>query len=97
LLQPLLELADWHNKDVADDIGTFYGDLLDREPETALSSLRTLDAEHQNLVCELAGEDEFWLDSPQMQRVHKSLTAAGDPVAIRCLEVAEAAAAKPSH
>jgi hypothetical protein len=97
LLQPLLDLAHWHDKDVADDIGTFYGDLLDRQPDVVLSSLRTMDAEHQNRVCEFAGEDDFWLDSPQMQRVHKSLTAAGDEVAIRCLQVAEAAAAKPSH
>ncbi len=80
LLQPLLQLARF-GRDRVD--GTFYADLLEREPETALGGLSALDLDHRRMVCQLAGEDGFSLDGPQFERVQKSLntSAARRPTA----------------
>jgi hypothetical protein len=93
LLPPLLAVAD-RRGDVLGSIGTFYADLLDRQPDAALGGLRALDSKRQKVVCELAGED-LRTGSIQMKRVQKSLfVLPGDEVASRCLKVAEDAAAK---
>lgn len=91
LLQPLLEIAAWREY-VIEGIGTFYNDLLDRQPDAVLAGLRALDAKKQNVVCQLAGDDSLGMKSVQMERIHNSLKAVGDELAARCLQVAEGAA-----
>jgi hypothetical protein len=82
LLRPLLEMADTR-RDVLGDIGTFYADLLDRQPSAAAYGLRALDPQNQQVVCELAGDSLG--DVPQRAKIEKSLRTSGDGVAIGCL------------
>lgn len=82
LLPTLLELADKH--DDIGDIETFYADLLDRQPKTALNGLRVLDPQHQQLVCKLASDSLG--NVPQLGRIEKFLRASTDEVANHCLQ-----------
>ena len=91
LLQPLLESAD-SRKDVINDIGTFYAHLLDRRTTAAINRLRALSPERQHLICELAGEDEYSMNEPELERVARQLHAIGDETANRCQQVSERAA-----
>ncbi len=91
LLQPLLQLAD-PRRDVIDDVGRFYADLLDRHTAATVDGLRKLDPEKQRVICKLAGEDEYSLDEPKLERVTERLHAVGDETANQCLRVAEQAA-----
>lgn len=91
LLQPLLQIAD-SRKDVILEIGTFYADLLDRRTATTVDGLRELPPEKQRLICKLAGEDEYSIDEPELERVAGRLHAIGDETADRCLQEAEKAA-----
>jgi hypothetical protein len=91
LLQPLLQLAD-SRKDVIHEIGRFYADLLDRHTATAVDELGKLAQEKQRLICQLAGEDEYSLDQPKLERVTQRLHGIGNQAANQCLQVAETAA-----
>jgi hypothetical protein len=91
LLQPLLRLAD-SRKDVIHEIGRFYADLLDRRTETIVDGLSELVPEKQMVICQLAGEDEFSIDEPKLERVTERLRAIGNETAKQCLRVAEKAA-----
>jgi hypothetical protein len=91
LLDPLLQLAD-SRKDVIYEVGTFYGQLLDRHTTIALQGMRSLPIAKQQVICRLAGEDDFSMDPPKLERVVEGLHAAQDEVAERCLHEAERAA-----
>jgi hypothetical protein len=91
LLDPLLQLAD-SRKDVIYEVGTFYGQLLDRHTSIALQGMRSLPIAKQQVICRLAGEDDFSMDPPKLERVVEGLHAAQDEVAERCLHEAERAA-----
>jgi hypothetical protein len=91
LLPPLLQLAD-SRKDVIEEIGRFYADLLDRHTATTVNGLRKLAPEKQQVICKLAGEDEYSIDEPKLERVTERLLAVGDETANQCLRVAERAA-----
>ncbi len=85
LLVPLLQSVD-DREDVINEIGLFYGDLLDRHANTALQGMRMLPENKQRMVCKLAGEDDFSLDSPKYERVTNHLQNVGGQVAEHCLE-----------
>jgi hypothetical protein len=91
LLQPLLQLAD-SRKDVIHEIGRFYADLLDRDTATTIDELKKFVQDKQTLICQLAGEDEYSLDEPKLERVTQRLHAIGSETANQCLQVAETAA-----
>jgi hypothetical protein len=91
LLQPLLQLAD-SRKDVIHEIGRFYADLLDRDTATTIDELKKFVQDKQTLICQLAGEDEYSLDEPKLERVTQRLHAIGSEAANQCLQVAETAA-----
>jgi hypothetical protein len=91
LLKPLLQLAD-SRKDVIHGIGRFYADLLDRHPATTVEELSKLGQDKQRLICQLAGEDEYSLDEPKLERVVQRLHAIGNETANDCLQVASTAA-----
>lgn len=93
LLEGLLQLAD-SRKDVISEVGTFYANLLDRHTAAALRGMQKVTLEKQRTVCSLAGEDDFSIDGPKLNRVAKHLHAAGDPVAELCLQEAEQAAGR---
>lgn len=84
LLLPLLRIADTR-RDVIDDIGGFYADLLERRGKSALDAMQHLPEAQQALVCRLAYEDDFIHDPPKLLRVKKTLGEHDDPVAGRCL------------
>jgi hypothetical protein len=97
LLEPLLQLAD-SRKDVIDEVGTFYGQLLDRHTAATLQAMQSLSIAKQRTICKLAGEDEFRMDAPKLERVVDRLHAAQDEVAERCLqETARAAGHAPTQ
>ncbi len=91
LLEPLLQLAE-SRKDVILEIGRFYADLLDRRTAITLEGLRKLSPEKQRVICKLAGEDEYSIDEPKLERVTEHLHAIGGETADQCLRVAEQAA-----
>ena len=87
LLAPLLQCAD-SRKDVIEEIGTFYGDLLDRRTAAALRGMREVSIDKQKEICSMAGEDDLSLNAPKLRRVTSRLHAAQDDVAERCLQEA---------
>jgi hypothetical protein len=91
LLQPLLQLAE-SRRDVIEEIGRFYANLLERNTPNAVDGLRQLTPEKQQVICKLAGQDEYSLDEPELERVAKRLNAIGDETAKQCLKIAEQAA-----
>jgi len=91
LLQPLLQLAD-SRKDVIHEIGRFYADLLDRHAATTVDGLSKLAPEKQRTICRLAGEDEYSIDEPKLERVTEHLHAIRNETANQCLGLAEKAA-----
>jgi uncharacterized protein with HEPN domain len=44
------------------------------------------------MICKLAGEDEYSINEPKLERVAGRLQAIGDETADRCLQEAEKAA-----
>lgn len=93
LLQPLLQIGD-SRRDVIGEIGYFYGDLLERQPAAALNEMSTLSTEKQQSICALAGEDDFSINTPKLQRVAEHLRALGTDEAARCLKEAETKAGR---
>lgn len=91
MLQPLLQMAD-SRKDVINDIGRFYADLLDRQTATTVDGVSKLVPEKQRAICRLAGEDEYSIDKPKLKRVTEHLRAMGNETANQCLGEAEKAA-----
>jgi len=91
LLQPLLQLAD-SRKDMIHEIGRFYAHLLDRHTAITVDELGKLAQDKQRLICQLAGEDEYSLDQPKLERVTQRLHGIGNQTANQCLQVAETAA-----
>jgi|GEM_PF-7001412 len=91
LLDPLLQLSD-SRKGFINEVGTFYGDLLDRKPINAVQGLRHISVDKQIAVCKMAGEDNFSIDGPQLDRVVKQLDSLGNDIAENCLKVAMKAA-----
>ena len=85
LLPQLLQMAD-SRKDVIGEIGTFYANLLDRRTAVAVEGLQSLSIAKQQTICRLAGEDDFRIDSPKLERVAQQLHAASGDVAERCLQ-----------
>jgi hypothetical protein len=82
LLQPLLQIADTR-RGALGFIGDFYADILERQPAQAMQGLQKLDAQRQETVCELAGEE---IRGRHFQKVEHSLRTSGKRVANRCLE-----------
>lgn len=95
LLPHLLQMADLR-KDVIGEIGTFYANLLDRGTAIAVKGLQSLSVAKQQTICRLAGEDDFRIDSPKLERVAEQLHAASGDVADRCLREARKGAAHGS-
>jgi len=93
LLAPLLQAAE-SRKDVVDDIGNFYAQMLDHQPATLLKGLETLSAEKQQFVCNSAGADDIRFDPPKLERVTKNLLAADSDAARRCLNEVKLAASR---
>jgi len=93
LLQPLLQSAD-SRKDVIDEIGTFYANLLDRRTAAALRGMQEISIDKQRTICNMAGEDDLSLDPPKLERVTDRLRAAQDDLAERCLQAAEKGAGR---
>ncbi len=91
LLPKLLQMAD-PREDVIGEIGTFYAGLLDRRTPIAVEGLQGLSNAKQETICRLAGEDDFSIDAPRLNRVGKQLHNMGGEVAGRCLREAERAA-----
>ncbi len=91
LLKPLLQLAD-SRKDVINEVGTFYGQLLDRHTTAALKTMQSLSISKQRTVCKLAGEDDLSMNPPKLERVELRLRAEHDEVADRCLQEAKTGA-----
>jgi len=83
-------------KDVIGEIGTFYANLLDRRTAITVEGLQSLSIAKLLTVCRLAGEDDFRIDSPKLERVEEQLHAASSDVAERCLQEAKKAAAHVS-
>ena len=90
LLIPLLQIAD-DREDTIGQIGYFYGDLLDSRTNVVLQGMVILAAGKQQMVCKLAGEYDFSINSPKFERVSKRLRAIGNQIAQRCLEEAQIA------
>jgi len=84
LLAPLLQAAE-ARRDVIGDIGDFYADLLDRRGPAALTALRELSTDKQQLLCSLA-RDDLRFDSRERERVVTFLRGARNDVANRCLQ-----------
>jgi len=86
LLVPLLQIAE-SRRDVIDDVGTFYSDLLDRRGAVVLSAMGELPDDRQKLVCRLADEDDLRLNGPKRDRVIAFLRGArGTAAADRWLD-----------
>jgi len=83
-------------KDVIGEIGTFYANLLDRRTRITVERLQSLSIAKQQTICRLAGEDDFRLNFPKLERVAEQLHAASSDVAERCLQEAKKAAAHVS-
>ena len=88
LLAPLLGMADV-KKYVVLEIGTFYGDLLDRRQTVFLQALSLLSEDKQKLVCELASEDDLRPNSPKFVRVATHLRETVGDEARRCLKAVQ--------
>jgi hypothetical protein len=84
LLVPLLQLTE-SRRDVIDDIGIFYADLLDRRGVVALNVLGELSGAQQQILCRLADEDDLRYDAPKRYRVMSFLRGAKGGAATRCL------------
>ena len=84
LLVPLLQIAE-SRRDVIDDLGTFYSDLLDRRGAVALSGMGELLDDRQKLVCRLADEDDLRFNRPKRDRIIALLREAKSAVATQCL------------
>ena len=84
-------MAD-RRKDVIGQIGTFYAQLLDRHAVVAVQEVQSLHVAKQETICQLAGDDDFSIDAPRLNRVAQQLHAIGGEVADRCLREAERAA-----
>jgi hypothetical protein len=91
LLPALLQMAD-SRKDVIGEIGTFYAQLLDRRAAVAIQELQRLPVAKQKTICQLAGDDDFSIDAPRLNRVAHQLHGIDGEVGDRCLREAERAA-----
>jgi hypothetical protein len=95
LLAPLLKAAGNEPRFVR-GLGYFYGDLLDRRTAAALQGLKRLSREKQQTVCDMAGEDEFSVDSQKLEALGNHLPA-DDAVAMSCLIDARQGASRTDH
>ena len=84
LLAPLLQIAELR-RDVIDDIGTFYADLLDRRGVIVLSGMGELSDDKQRLVCRLADADDLSINRPKRDRIIAFLRGARGAAATQCL------------
>lgn len=84
LLAPLLQIAE-SRRDVIDDIGTFYADLLDRRGVIVLSAMGELSDDKQHLVCKLADADDLSINPPNRDRIIAFLRGASGAAATQCL------------
>ena len=97
LLGPIFEVSDLADGAFAESLGGFYSDMLNMQPNRFLEALSHYSREHQNLVCELAGdEDGGGTEHRRFQRVQRVLNSKmkhpSPPIAmtaricLRCLE-----------
>ncbi len=84
LLAPLVQVAETR-RDVIDEIGNFYADLLARKGDEMLDAMSQLPDEKQQLVCKLAYEDDLSMDAPRRKRVMAFLLKVSTAPASRCL------------
>jgi hypothetical protein len=84
-LRPLLAAGPKSDAALAEGLGTFYADQLEKDPVRFLAALSTFPAKVQGNLCELAGEtDGGGMASESEQRVVKRLRLIGSRVATRC-------------
>lgn len=91
LLNPLLKVAD-SDAYVAEEIGDFYAEMLDRRPAEILRGMESLPIAKKQAVCRLAGENEHSVEIPRFQRIAENLRTTGSDLARGCLQTAQVAA-----
>jgi len=85
LLQPLLARYDGWNAATSEGLGTFYGDLMAKNPQDFLAVLATFPPRRQLYLCTSAGEADGGGMNPKTERrVLSNLKAIGGEVADRC-------------
>jgi hypothetical protein len=84
-LQPLLFGYNGYNAATSEGLGTFYGDLLARNPNDFLAALTTFPVRKQMSLCTAAGEADGGGMNPKTERkVLANLKAIGGELAERC-------------
>jgi len=85
VLRPLMTGFNGNNVATSEGLGTFYGDLLERNPKDFLAAIASLPLRKQRDLCDAAGEEDGGGMSPERERkVLASLKAIGGEVASRC-------------
>ena len=85
LLSPLLTGFDGNNVATSEGLGSFYGDLLEKNPRDFLAAITTLPLQKQRNLCYAAGQEDGGGMGPETERkVLANLKVIGGEVAERC-------------